>query len=233
MFTEKATQEDIVRLSRYEFQNRGLLPEVLDIAEMLIEDESGYELGNQCDDAENFVNSNGETFFQRVCTIFAVCRLLADEDKLRFAVKHFFVEQATDGSGVEDEEAVKKFVERMCDAVIRSKFLTDLVLYVRQMYLYRPANTSSDKARKMKHRMRVLRGFKADSELCRRNIDNLAPPPPLKVIFEEDAEDVDESKTDYYGKSTEKLIEKYDNYDYTLGIENEREKLLWGKILNN
>lgn len=201
---------------------------------MLIEDESGYELENQCDDAGhfNYVIHN-ELFLQRVCIILAVCRLLADEDKLRFAAKRFFVEPPEENEVV-DEVEEKKFVERMCDASIHSSFLTDLVMYVRVMYLSRPAVTSDEKARKTKHRMRVLRGFKADSELCGRNTEDLAPPPPLKVLFEEHADNADNGDDSevVLSKHTDELIEKYDNYDYTEGIEDEREKLLWGRVLN-
>lgn len=224
MFTEKATERDILRLAKYEFKDTSINEEVLDIAEMLIEDESGYELENQCDDADHFNHVVANSLFlQRVCIILAVCRLLADEDKLRFAVKHFFVEPPSEDEVV-DEVEEKEFVERMCDAAIHISFLSDLVVYVRQMYLSRTAATADDKARKTKHRMRVLRGFKVDSELCGRNIDDLAPPPPLKVLFEEHADNADDG--DYsevvVSKHTDELIEKYDHYDYTV----------WGRVLN-
>lgn len=231
MFTSKATENNVRRLAKYEFKDPCIKEEVIDIAEMLIEDESGYELENQCDDAGHFSYVVGnELFLQRVCIILAVCRLLADEDKLRFAAKRFFVEPPQEDEVV-DEVEEKEFVERMCDAAIHSSFLSDLVVYVRQMYLSRPAVTSAEKARKIKHRMRVLRGFKVDSELCGRKIEDLAPPPPLKVLFEEHA-DNDENAEVVQSDHTDELIEKYDHYDYTEGIEDEREKLLWGKILN-
>lgn len=234
MFTEKATENDVRRLAGYEFKGVRIQEEVIEIAEMLIEDESGYELENQCDDAGHFSYVVGnELFLQRVCIILAVCRLLADEDKLRFAAKRFFVEPPQDDEVV-DEVEEKEFVERMCDAAIHSSFLSDLVVYVRVMYLSRPAVTADDKARKTKHRMRVLRGFKVDSELCGRDTEDLAPPPPLKVLFEEHTDNSDNSDDSevVLSKHTDELIEKYDHYDYTDGIEDEREKLLWGRVLN-
>lgn len=234
MFTEKAREEDIVRIERHHFKAQ---PDetTIDIANMLIENELQGQLENQVDDAQNFVTGGGETYFMRICTILAVCRLFGEEDKLREGVRRIFVENATDSS--EDHgpdaapEANMKFVERMCDAVIHDDFISMLVIFYRQLFLDQPAYGPEDRAKKMKIRFRILRGFKIDSELCGRDITDLAPPKMLRCYGCDDKEE--EAKLPdlaVESEATKKLESKFDNYDLTEGIQSEKDRLFMGKV---
>lgn len=234
MFTEKAREEDIVRIERHHFKAS---PDetTIDIANMLIENELKGQLENQVDDAQNFVTRGGETYFMRICTILAVCRLFGEEDKLREGVRRIFVENATDAS--EDHgpdatpEANAKFVDRMCDAVIHDDFISMLVIFYRQLFLDQPAYGPEDRAKKMRIRFKILRGFKIDSELCGRDITDLAAPPKLRCYGCDDKEE--EAKLPdlaVESEATKKLESKFDNYDLTDGIQSEKDKIFMGKI---
>lgn len=148
----------------------------------------------------------------RICTILAVCRLFGEEDKLREGVRRIFVENATDAS--EDHgpdaspEANAKFVDRMCDAVIHDNFISMLVVFYRQLFLNQGAYGPEDRANKMRIRFRILRGFKIDSELCGRDITDLAAPPKLRCYGCDEKEE--ETKLpDLEVENNRKMLLKY------------------------
>lgn len=77
----------------------------------------------------------------------------------------------------------------MCDAVIHDDFISMLVVFYRQLYLDQPAYGPEDRANKMRIRFRILRGFNVDSELCGRDITDLAAPQKLRCYGCDDKEE--------------------------------------------
>ena len=230
----KAREEDRRRIAGHYFQNKWPDDSTWDIAVSIIEDQSGYEIQNQCDDAQNFVTSNAETYFQRVCFILGCCRIKGEEELLRTAIRNIFIEQATDtkpGDHGPDEspEVNGKFIDRMVLAATEDEFITSVVEYIKSRYLGQKP-FMMDKKEWIKNRMRLIRGYRIDCE--NRGVE---PGPIPKADFEESEEKEEEEPKMILTAGTldddDPLIKKYSNYDLLEDVEEER-KDVWRKILN-
>lgn len=245
----KVLKEDANRISRYYFQSSRPDDATLDIATVLIEDHTGYETINQCDDAQNFVNSNAETYFQRVCFILGCCRLNTNPDVLHEAVWNLFVEQATDskpGDHGPDEpkEVNEAFTKRMMNAIRHDKFIGEVVEYIKNYYLkMTSASWQLENREVLKNRMMLLRGYRIDCENCGKE-----PIIPDLTRHEPEEEETEAPVPQVTGNAStglipikpktlkdededyDPLVEKYSNYDILEGVEEEK-KGLWQRIL--
>jgi len=109
------TPTDEAVLDRCDIDWNKIDPVMFDIADLILEDNSGFELQNQIDDAENFEMA-GQPYYQRVNFILGCCRLFWNEDMIRQAVKGFFTEQnspvgvKSDGNGNYEQDALEMFI---------------------------------------------------------------------------------------------------------------------------
>jgi hypothetical protein len=134
------TPTDEAVLDRCDIDWNKIDPVMFDIADLILEDNSGFELQNQIDDAENFKMA-GQPYYQRVNFILGCCRLFWNEDMIRQAVKGFFTEQnspvgvKSDGNGNYEQDALEMFIARMTKAVMTNDRIFKVCATIFEYYM--------------------------------------------------------------------------------------------------
>lgn len=162
------TPTDEAVLDRCDIDWNRLDPVMFDIVDLIMEDNSGFELQNQIDDAENFKMA-GQPYYQRVNFILGACRLLWNEDMIRKAVKEFFTVQnnpvgvKSDGNGNYEQDALEMFIARMTKAVMTNDRIFKVCASIFEYYMEKKLwnEPTHDKTLRIT-RMKILRGHKQD-----------------------------------------------------------------------
>jgi hypothetical protein len=162
------TPTDEAVLDRCDIDWNKIDPVMFDIADLILEDNSGFELQNQIDDAENFKMA-GQPYYQRVNFILGCCRLLWNEDMIRKAVKEFFTVQnspvgvKSDGNGNYEQDALEMFIARMTKAVMTNDRIFKVCATIFEYYMGKKLwnEPTHDKTLRIT-RMKILRGHKQD-----------------------------------------------------------------------
>ena len=162
------TPTDEAVLDRYDIDWNKLDPVMFDIVDLILEDNSGFELQNQIDDAENFKMA-GQPYYQRVNFILGACRLFWNEDMIRKAVKEFFTVQnnpvgvKSDGLGNYEQDALEMFIARMTKAVMTNDRIFKVCATIFEYYMGKKLwnEPTHDKTLRIT-RMKILRGHKQD-----------------------------------------------------------------------
>lgn len=162
------TPTDEAVLDRCDIDWNKLDPVMFDIVDLILEDQSEFELQNQIDDAENFKMA-GQPYYQRVNFILGCCRLLWNEDMIRRAVKEFFTVQnnpvgvKSDGLGNYEQDALELFIARMTKAVMTNDRIFKVCATIFEYYMGKKLwnEPTYDKTLRIT-RMKILRGHKQD-----------------------------------------------------------------------
>ena len=162
-------------LKRYRFaSDSSVFEEVIDIAEMILEDEDDWQLQNQLDDAENF-KMHGDKYNQRVYFILSPCRLLWDENKIRRAVKEIFTVHNTPTSCSDDDD-VEAFISRMSKAVMTSADIDQVCSYLFDLYMAKVLYGDKILDKRLRiTRMKIARGRKLDYDFNHKKINIVTP----------------------------------------------------------
>ena len=163
-------------LNRYRFDWNRVDSVLFDIADLILEDQSGFELQNQIDDAWNFKLA-GQTYYQRVNFILGCCRLLWNEDMIRQAVKERFTAQnkpagvKSDGNGNYEHDALEEFIARMTKAVMTNDRIFKVCATIFEYYMRKKLwnEPTHDKTLRIT-RIKILRGHKQDLEFNHKNV---------------------------------------------------------------
>ena len=175
------TPTDEAVLDRCDIDWNKIDPVMFDIADLILEDNSGFELQNQIDDAENFKMA-GQPYYQRVNFILGCCRLFWNEDMIRQAVKGFFTEQnspvgvKSDGNGNYEQDALEMFIARMTKAVMTNDRLFKVCATIFEYYMGKKLwnEPTHDKTLRIT-RMKILRGHKQDLDFNHKKMSLEVP----------------------------------------------------------
>lgn len=170
------TPTDEAVLDRCDIDWNKIDPVMFDIADLILEDNSGFELQNQIDDAENFKMA-GQPYYQRVNFILGCCRLFWNEDMIRQAVKGFFTEQnspvgvKSDGNGNYEQDALEMFIARMTKAVMTNDRIFKVCATIFEYYMGKKLwnEPTHDKTIRIT-RMKILRGHKQDLDFNHKKL---------------------------------------------------------------
>ena len=170
------TPTDEAVLDRYSFDWNHVDPVMFDIVDLILEDQSGFELQNQIDDAENF-KMVGEPYYQRVNFILGACRIFWNEDMIRKAVKEFFTVQnnpvgvKSDGNGNYEQDALEMYIARMTKAVMTNDRIFKVCATIFEYYMGKKLwnEPGHDKTLRLT-RMKILRGHKLDLDFNKKRI---------------------------------------------------------------
>jgi len=222
------TPTDETVLDRYDFDWNKIDPVMFDIVDLILEDNSGFELQNQIDDAENF-KMVGESYYQRVNFILGVCRLLWNEDMIRKAVREFFAIQnnpvgvKSDGMGNYEPDELEEFIARMTKAVMTNDRIFKVCATIFEYYMGKKLwnESSHDKTLRLT-RMKILRGHKLDLDFNRKRITLHVPELATEkmTMQDEDGNKIEVEglmtgavKGDYIDKNTAKWMSVNDDQD--------------------
>ena len=215
-------------LDRYKFDWNQVDPVMFDIANLILEDNSGYELQNQIDDAENFKLA-GYPYNQRVSYILGTCRLLWDETMMRKAVKEFFTVQNTpmgvksDGYGNYEQDALEEYIARMTKAVMIDERIFKVCATIFEYYMGRKlwGDPNIDRTLRLT-RMKILRGHKLDLDFNHKKMSIEVPELKTEktIVHDEDGNEIEvkglmtgATEDDYIDKTTERWMSVNDDDD--------------------
>ena len=175
------TPTDEAVLDRYDIDWNNVDPVMFDIVDMILEDNSGFELQNQIDDTENFKMA-GQSYYQRVNFVLGACRLFWNEDMIRNAVKEFFTVQnnpvgvKSDGNGNYEQDALEMFIARMTKAVMTNERIFKVCSTIFEYYMRKELwnEPMHDKTLRIT-RMKILRGHKQDLDFNHKKISLNVP----------------------------------------------------------
>ena len=232
------TPTDEAVLDRCDIDWNHIDPVMFDIVDLILEDDSGFELQNQIDDAENFKMA-GHPYYQRVNFILGACRLLWNEDMIRQAVKEFFTDQNTpvgvksDGNGNYEQDSLELFIARMTKAVMTNERIFKVCATIVEYYMEKKLwnDQSHDKTLRIT-RMKILRGHKQDLDFNHKKMSlNVPELDTLKsTVHDENGNEIEvegmmtgAATGDYIDKNTEKWMNVNDDQDEVREV--------WNKIL--
>ena len=232
------TPTDEAVLDRCDIDWNHIDPVMFDIVDLILEDDSGFELQNQIDDAENFKMA-GHQYNQRVNFILGACRLLWNEDMIRQAVKEFFAVQnnpvgvKSDGNGNYEQDALEMFIARMTKAVMTNERIFKVCATIFEYYMEKKLwnDQSHDKTLRIT-RMKILRGHKQDLDFNHKKMSlNVTELDTLKsTVHDENGNKIEvegmmtgAATGDYIDKNTEKWMKVNDDQDEVREV--------WNKIL--
>ena len=232
------TSTDEAVLDRCDIDWNHIDPVMFDIVDLILEDDSGFELQNQIDDAENFKMA-GQPYYQRVNFILGACRLLWNEDMIRQAVKEFFTVQnnpvgvKSDGNGNYEHDSLELFIARMTKAVMTNERIFKVCDTIFEYYMEKNLwnDQSHDKTLRIT-RMKILRGHKQDLDFNHKKMRlNVPELDTLKsTVHDENGNKIEvegmmtgAATGDYIDHNTEKWMNVNDDQDEVREV--------WNKIL--
>jgi hypothetical protein len=232
------TPTDEAVLDRYDIDWNNIDPVMFDIVDLILEDNSGFELQNQIDDAENFKMA-GQPYYQRVNFILGACRLFWNEDMIRQAVKEFFTVQnnpagvKSDGNGNYEPDALEMFIARMTKAVMTNERIFKVCATIFEYYMGKKLwnEPSHDKTLRIT-RMKILRGHKQDLDFNHKKMSLNVPELDTEkmIVHDENGNEI-EVQGLLTGATDNDKIDKTTERWMTVNDDEDEAREEWNRIL--